>query len=537
MDGFSKQAEMLPSFAWRAGYAVAAADHVLESLGAPWYRKDRGETEHEVWLAELRSGLDAFASICWCLRFGHSLAAVALTRWYIERWTYNVAFSYEVTRVHGEDDANYIHRVWAQYPESMRDVDVAANWARLSELLHGRTVRLGSTDIRIDLDLSTHERAKLHNFIVRTAEIPLRQVRGCISVLADEQHIATDARAFLQAPVKLFANAPNPPDFLSVFSRPVDFDYVTSEDAHTVISWGRTYRETVRRGAEEPLKLTGFHSWMSIEERWVRVTDEARLAFENEAKQVGDAFDPAVLRGQLLQYRSITEMTVRAASAIVESKRAEALRVAAAALESAWVLWLRDVDESLVAMRCVLESAARARTHRLKPRKAMDLEARTPATTPHRWLEAAGWKRLAPFARALGEFSHMQERSRHEESRTLLTEIQRNPISGFEEQTGRGRALQETAMMLAHETAATLDEFSSSLGSEFRARILLRTDVETENDLSAWLDRALLFRSHSFGEPNYPIPVPDVTLTYNDAAQVGEEPPLSADAPLVTHPA
>lgn len=137
MDGFSGQTDMLPAFAWRAGYALAAADHVLEQLGAPWYRADRGETEHERWLIELRRGLDTFARICWCLRFGHSLAAIALTRWYIERWTYNVAFSYEVTRTDGEDDASYIQRVWGQYPESMRDADLSERWATLSELLHG----------------------------------------------------------------------------------------------------------------------------------------------------------------------------------------------------------------------------------------------------------------------------------------------------------------------------------------------------------------------------------------------------------------
>nr|WP_314841475.1 hypothetical protein [uncultured Microbacterium sp.] len=537
MDGFSEQADLLPSFAWRAGYALAAADHVLEQLGAPWYRADRGLTAHERWLMELRGGLDTFARICWCLRFGHSSAAIALTRWYIERWTYNVAFSYEVTRIDGEDDASYIQRVWAQYPESMRDADLAERWATLSELLHGRSVRLGSTDIRVDLDLSTYERAKLHNFIVRAAEVPLRQVRGCVSVLADEKHLPTDARAFLLAPVKLFGRAPDPPDFLSVFCRPLDLDYVTSKDAHTVIPWGRTYREVVRRGSKEPLKLSGFHSWMSIEERWVRFADEARTAFEIEARQVGDAFDPTVLRGRLLQYRSITEMTVRASAEIAVPERAEALRAAAAALESAWVLWLQDVDESLISMRCVLESASRARTHRLKPNKAQELEARAAAVTPHRWLEAAGWRRLAPFARALGEFSHMQERSRHAESRTLLTEIQRRPISGFEEQTGRARALLEVAKMLAHETAATLDEFDPFLGSEFRARVLLETDTESEKDLSAWLDRALRFRSHSFGQANYPIPVPDTSLTADDVAQVGVDPPLSSAEPPTTHPA
>jgi len=532
----SEESDLLPPLAWKAGYALGAADHVLEQLGAPWFLEDVGDSDQENWLAQLRRGLDTCARICWCLRFGYTLAGVALARWFLERWTYNVAFSYEIGKVEGEDDVSYMNRVWARYPESMKSEDVGRYWSDLSELLHGRSVRLGSEDVRITLDLDKAKRAELHDMVLRAAEVPLRQVRGCISVLADEQGVATDARPYLQAPVDLFADAPSPPDFLSIFSHPLDLDHVSSQDARQLTSWGNTYRKMIARGKQSPLTLTGFHSWMSVEERWVRFTDEARLFFELEAERTGDAFEPDVLRGLLAQYRAITEMAEFVAEDFVGSGHGQALQAAAAAMESAWVLWLQDVDDSLIAMRSVLESTARARVHRLKPVKANTFEARGSSVTPHRWLEAAGWGRLSSFARALGEFSHLQERSRHDESRELLTAIQRTAVSGLEVYTGRARALEEISRMLAHEVAATLDQTDPHLGAQFRARVLLETVDETETHLASWLDRALQFRSHSFGEANYPIPVPDSALTADEATQVAADPNLSSVSSPSKHP-
>ncbi|WP_312675492.1 hypothetical protein [Microbacterium sp.] len=527
---------MLPPLAWRAGFALGAADHVLEQLGAPWFLEDIGDSEEENWIGQLRRGLDTYARICWCLRFGYTLAGVALARWFLERWTHNVAFSHEIGRFEGEGDVSYMNRVWGQYPESMGSEDVGRYWSDLSELLHGRSVRLRTGDVRITLNLETAKRAELHDMILRAAEVPLRQVRGCISVLADEHKIATDARAYLQAPVELFPKAPDPPDFLSVFSPPLDFDYVTSQDAKQLTPWGKTYRTMIHRGEESSLALTGFHSWMSIEERWVRSTDEARLFFALEAERTGDAFDPDVLRGLLAQYRAITEMAELVAEDFSGSRRGEALQTAAAAMESAWALWLQDVDDSLIAMRSVLESTARARVHRLKPVNADGLEARGSRVTPHRWLVAAGWGRLAPFSRALGEFSHLQERSRHDESRELLTVIQRSALSGLEVYTGRARALEEVSRMLAHEVAATLDEIDPHLSAEFRTRVLLETTEETETRLVSWLNRALEYRSHSFGQANYPIPVPDSVLTPDEAAQVSDDLNLSSAPSPFVHP-
>jgi hypothetical protein len=495
--------QQLPIFAWRVGLAIAAADCVLGQLDAPWSRRKRQHTDKDLWLAELRGGLDTYARICWCVRFGYTIAAVVLTRRYIERWTSNIATSHDIKRLTSEDDRAYIDRVWSHYSQTMDGLSVGADWARLSELLHGRGVTWGDGKVRIDFNTSFYDKLRINNFVIRAAEVSLRQVRGCISVVARAADLDDQVHSYLQAPLRLYKNPPPPPEFLSVFFEPVDYDFVSSPMARTVSSWGDTYRRIVARGSRGPIDLTGFHSWMSIEERWARTVDDARGAFEDEAIHLGEQFDPAKLKGILILYRAITEMTDLTAGALPNKDQADALRTAAAALESAWILWLQDVDESLPAMRTVLESTARARVHRLKPAQAERLEARGSASTPHRWIEAAGWSRLNAFARALGEFSHMQERSRHTGSRSLLTNIQRNAHEGYEINTGRAHALEQIARMLAHETAATLDHVDTDLGLQFRQQVLFQTEGQAEVNLAAWLDHALAFRNHDFGSPNY----------------------------------
>jgi hypothetical protein len=259
----------------------------------------------------------------------------------------------------------------------------------------------------------------------------------------------------------------------------------------------------VARRVDSPINLQGFDCWMSIEGRWVSAIDDARGAFEQEAAERPDEFNPRILESLLIQYRSIAEMADLVAGALQNVDQANSLRTAAMALESAWILWLQDVDDSLSCIRTALECTARARVHRLKPDKVQSLEQRGRLTTPYRWVDAAGWGRLAPFVCALGEFVHVQERSRHSGSRALLTIVQRDPIEGGEEQTARARALEEVAAMSANETAATLHDLYPELAKEFRQRVLFETVEESQHKLTQWLDRVLQFRAHDFGAADY----------------------------------
>lgn len=499
----------MPDFGWQAGYSIAAADHVLERLGAPWDAETVGASESECWAEQLRGGLDVFARICWCLRFGHTPAAVALARRFIERWTFNLAYATDVTREKDEEDRAFIQRVWSAYAGRIDAHAVANHWALLSELLHGREVVISSVKVPpLGYSLSDEVRHSLHDFIVPSCEAALFQISASVGLAAAERGVVDlETRRVLMARPTDFSFNGFPPEmdpetFLSVFHEPLTVDFVRSDGAETALEWGAAYREIIHSRADHPLELAPFHAWMSIEERWVRNIQVAREAFDAEEQLMGGQLDPLNLHVRLLWYQAIAEMADLVAGELPDSAHAASLRIAAASLESAWVLWLQDVDDSLACMRSVLEGAARARTYRSKPDLAVKLASRA-RTRPHRWLDAAGWGRLSSFARSLGEFAHIQERSRHFGSRALLTAIQEDASVDTAPQTARAQALERIAMMLANETASTLDSVDPVLAAAFRTFVLEATKDESEAALSNWLGHAFRFKSHDFGPGDY----------------------------------
>lgn len=494
--------DLLPDAGWRAGYALFAADVALETVSGCWYRTETPGDINDRWLRELRGGLDVFARICWCLRFGYTFAAVAASRLYLERWTFNVASSHNISSVEGEDDAAYIDRIWSTYEADGDSLGAGTKWSQLSELLHGRAITLGAGSVRLPASDSPIARFKLHKLVVETAEIALRQVRGAIDTVLGQADASHRFHAYLQARTEHFPRPTARPDFLNVFHEPLSYDFVHGETARTTLGWGESYRRIVRNNAGEKLLIPP-PSWMALEERWVRFIHDARFFFERERSQLPDSFDPDQVEGTLVMYQAISEMAEMVAGRLSNEKQGDALRAAAAALESSWVLWLHDVDDSMLAMRAVLELTARCRVHRTKPPKAQKLEDDGRKASPHRWIEEAGWRRQSSFTRALGEFAHFTERSRHASSRALLTSIQRGGVEGFEAYTARGNALDEVARMLAHETAAVLADTDAPLAERFRASVLHETEDESERALSEWLDKALTYRAYDFGDADY----------------------------------
>lgn len=502
--------ELLPAFGWRAGAAIGAADVVLERLGAPWHRTAASRSDNDRWLEQLRGGLDAFARMCWCFRFGYTTAGVSVARRFIERWTYNLGSSTDTWPLEKEDTADYIRRVWSVYADLFSGRDLGEEWAQLSELLHGRSALIGSRSLSISFDLPMPDRVRIHNFAVRAAEVALRQVRGAIDTADRASGPSTDfTRASLQAPASAF-HFGDVPDFMRVFSEPVHWDFVTSDDAETYSSWGASYRRMIASWTDETSSLLPPSYWLAIEERWARTIDEARRAFDAEQTATGEAFTPDALRGTLLQYKAIAELADLVAAELPVGPQRSALQTAASALESAWVLWLQDVDDSLLCIRLALESTARARTHRNKTEtKAAQLEDRGAATTPHRWVEAAGWRGLSDFVRALGEFSHIQARSHHTGARSLLTAIQRSPSANGPEHTARANALDEVALMLGYEVATVLDSLSPTLATRFREIVLDVTNEEAEQNLQQWVQHGFAFRGFDFGSADLAPQVPD----------------------------
>ncbi|WP_147374423.1 hypothetical protein [Microbacterium sp. AG238] len=499
------EAGRVPPVAWRGGFAVAVGDMALDRMGAPWFWEETtaATSTTRVWLSELREGLDVYARIVWCLRFGYTYAAAALARRYIERWTYNIAFSHEFERVPGSSDAQYLRDAWAHQPSHLVDRDVPADYGALSEFLHGRPAAMGSRTVAASLTPQSAERCHIDDFIARAAVVPLNQVRVCISLLGKEQGVsAKDLHSLLLCPISGFDDDVPEPSFFSVLYEPPDYDFVMSERSSTLTGWGQTYRRVIARHRDdESIDLRKFHAWMSLEERWARSGDEARRAFARERIVTGGAFDPAVLRAKLERFRAITELTdlLGVATRSQHRERAAALRAAAAAMESAWVLWLQDVDDSMTCVRGVIESVARARTHRLKPARARRMEMQRVAPSPSRWVDAAGWGRLSVFVRSLSELAHVQERSRHGSSRVLLTVLQENPYVPNAPQTARGHALEKVQMLIAHEAIASLAETHPQLAENFRARVVQETEAESEAAVSDWLARVFEAREFDFG--------------------------------------
>ena len=137
----------------------------------------------------------------------------------------------------------------------------------------------------------------------------------------------------------------------------------------------------------------------------------------------GDEFDPQSLEWRLFQNIAIGEAAFLAAG-WATGHEADALRTAAAALHSAWWLWLEDTDDAMTCVRGVLEQTCRARAHRVKPARAARIEDMGAAASTARWLETAGRKRLAVLGRALGEFAHISFRARWSGARDALASLQ-----------------------------------------------------------------------------------------------------------------
>jgi hypothetical protein len=136
----------------------------------------------------------------------------------------------------------------------------------------------------------------------------------------------------------------------------------------------------------------------------------------------------------------------------------------------------------------------------LKPARAQSLEQLLAGAPPIRWLEAAGFKRLGSYNKALGQFSHIQENLRLYGARGLLEKLQSSP-GEHAAYTARGDALDEAAYLLAHELLARLDHDHADLATQFRATVTLREASEHEIRLVEMLERSLGQRDSDLG-PN-----------------------------------
>ena len=360
----------------------------------------------------LRWGLDKAADTCRLLRAGMTFGALVLARAQLERWTLNVAVHHKSAAMTGtETAADYIRRVWSVYPHIAESFDMGLAWTDLSEWLHGRgritaalneigaaaslarpgTQTGGSGTGSLPADEKLTAMLGIHTRVATLAEIVIRQVRGGVTLLAQE-HYGDKFTAALQitlGPDKKYGT--EPPHLVPVLGA-LDFQTVFGEAGAEAVRWASAYQALVGHNSTTDLLASGTSPGLAVGamlERRGRAVQRAREAFIAEQEALGDEFDPRSLEARLFRYIAIGEAAFLVAD-WASGQEADALRTAAAALQSAWWLWLEDTDDSMPCARGVLEQTCRARAHRVKPARAARIEDMATAASPARWLEAAG---------------------------------------------------------------------------------------------------------------------------------------------------
>jgi|SRR6266566_971522 len=514
---FSGCRELLPPEGSLVLTLIPAADAVLCKAGAGWSLAPDC-WGRPTWPDMLRWGLDKAADTCRLLRVGLTYGAVVTARAQLERWTLNVAFHHKVAAIGDtESAADYVRRVWSVYPEVAESFDVGLAWSELSEWLHGRGLITAALGEIADAAGGTVPGALaggtaggmlgVHQRVSALAEIVLRQARGGISLVAVD-HYGHKFTPALQATL--------PPDtaagdelarFLPLL-KALDFQAVFGGTGREAQLQAEIYRLFVGDSATADMLASGTSPPLAASamlERRGRAVNRAQMAFKDEQERLGDEFAPERLEIRLFRYIAISEAAFLTAG-WAGGREADALRTAAAALQSAWWLWLEDTDDAMPCVRGVLEQTSRARAHRVKPARAARVEDTGAAASPARWLEAAGWKRLAVLGRALGEFAHVSLRARWSGARDALSAMQASGIP-HPDSTARGHALDAASCLLAHEVAVRLDQACPAVGSAFRARVTGLGIDHHERYVEELLQRSLDLRGTDFGQPDLrPLP-------------------------------
>lgn len=492
---------LVPETTWHALAALPLADAALSVLGTGW-SLGNDLYGQRTWGEQLRWGLDMLAQGARLLRMGHTFGAAVLARQQLERWTFNVAHHHGVVQATDEGTADYFRRVWEVYPPVAERIDVGAAWIDLSELLHGRGAALPALTYWADAGDPAGRVAEVgnavhdvHRLVGEVLHVTSLQVRGGIAVLVEEklgrEPLAVALRRSVVSVPDRWELAP-----LSLLA-PLDAAVVTSTIMDEVVEQAAGYRRLIRHSGSVRKLETGINwdlSRQAVVERRARAVSRARRAFVAEARDLGPDFEIQSVHARLFRYIAIAEMAEVVASWSTGFER-DALVTAGAALGSAWVFWLEDTDLSLPCVRTIFEQACRARTWRLKPRRAERVESSGSNVAPVRWIEAAGYGRLAVVSRALGEFAHTNARARWSGARGLLVDVQKDGTHGVK--TARGNALDAAAYLLAAEVLARLEEAGEGVPAAFREAVTLRTATPVRHSAPAATARATSAASKS----------------------------------------
>ena len=481
---------------WR----IAPVDALLQAAGLP-YDADGSVGSSPAfpgpgWAGQLRWGLDSVAGMGRFIMLHQVVGASAVIRQQVERWTENRASVLKVAR--GPDRAAFVDRVWSDYP---RNVRLGKVYADASSVLHGRgrwmpLVRWESADLcswpppgeLVAMGVLAELGVMVQLVVTGTAIATLTDVPR-------EYRDRLKAWPLVGEPSALELYAPLFPSILPLTPEVLANNFSEALVPHALIYESALANPDADGLPAESLAVLGF-----LHRRY-RAGQMALAAFEQEQERVGDRFNWAEIARRETRYILVGE-SAGLAGIWVPGPRGDALLVGSQALRSAFLLWLEDDNRSMTATRTVLEAAARARVWRRKPDKARSLEDREDRTTLRDWLSAAGWSRLGVVSRALGELSHFSYDSRWSGALEALSAAQEDAEADpWALNTARGSGLEQAALLLAIEAAASVLESSSALGGAMRT--ILGLDTRSEDEVETWLQRSHQLRGFSFGDPDF----------------------------------
>jgi hypothetical protein len=498
---------------------VPRIDAILSAEKGTWSLAPDGMMRGAAdWGAHLQWGADQLIECATHLRAGRAVAALAISRKQLERWTLNIAHHHGIEPSDDEKTAAYFTRVWSIYPRVSTDMGQA--WRRLSDMLHGRDTmatpeswEVAAADLSVQSQQVSNSTLDMHEFVANTAVATFLQVRGGVRVLVQGDHPDWAQLMMNELEPQVVSDLP---EVVRLALHPMDMAQAFSHWADHAISVARGYRVSMMQAARadriasiEKAAVVG-----AFFDRRARAIERFRLGMRQEAASLADDFDPRRLNARLFRYITIAEAAEVVSYWCDRSEERASLRLAGSALRSAYFLWLEDTDVAMACARTLLESTCQARAWRLRPQRAERIHEASGTSSPARWIEAAGWRRAAILGRALGEYSHLSLRSRVHGARRLLEELQEADIAGAERRyTARGHALDQAAYLLAFEVIDRLNKVDDQLADDFRSEVTLMDSADHTSSVEELLTRAHDLKTFDFGEPDFRGPFDSERLT------------------------
>ena len=468
------------------------------------------------WVNQLFWGMDSASATVRMLMAGNVVGAAVIARSQLERWSLNVEFNASTSQGQSESKADYLERIWRTAHPGCPSAGSA--WTDLSEILHGRgplidLVRWDSQELSEPPVAGLLPRIQS---ILDAIRLSLRQIRMCIATLGTE---AGWPAGFLRLTVEMPDALPMEIVLKKASAHLIPLTYgALALHGDAIERAGAPYeRDVIALASRNPYQKKSYSARTADAWAWrrSRAVLWAKKAFAHEAELLGAEFNPASLETREWSYI----MTAETAGLLAKWSGGfvgDALSTAAASLRAALWLWLEDDPRAMSLARTVLEQTARARTWRVKPARAKQIEDRGSTVTTRDWLDAAGWRRLSVLNRSLSEFAHFTRDSRWRGAHQALEDLHHPFVSDenrYPTATARGDSLNLTAYLLGYELVQQARLEDDELAEAFSLYLPFGDEDASDESVEAWLQHAWSIKNRSFGE--FPVTTAMVSVSGN----------------------